>query len=162
MSTRIAVISDGEIQQTGTPEEIYSRPTNRFVASFVGSPSMSFIEAQIEEGLLKFGNFTADVSSRNLEKSGPVVAGIRPEDVALAPVGQARAGAEAAVLLIEPFGSFAVATLEHSDLRLKAVVSPGKPFCVEPGTQVSFNIDGSRIHVFDPVSGKALQNLAHL
>jgi multiple sugar transport system ATP-binding protein len=154
MSRRIVLLKDGQIQQIGSPEEIYTNPTNRFVAGFVGSPSISFVDAKIENGLLKFGDCRAEVKEPGLTNVGAVVIGIRPEDVEVVPEAGVAGKANASILLVEPFGSFAVATLELSGVRIKALLSPNS---VAVGMAVSFSLKQEKIHLFDPATGCSLR-----
>lgn len=87
MATRIVVMKDGFIQQIGSPIEIYHNPANKFVASFIGSPAMNFVDAQVEKKHVVFG----DGSKMKLPEDflealkpyegKPVIFGIRPEDI---------------------------------------------------------------------------------
>ncbi len=87
MGDRIAVINNGELQQTDAPENIYNNPQNTFVAGFIGSPSMNFVEAKItDDGLLLIDGIDFPLSEsnnkiaeKNLLKGHKVIAGIRPE-----------------------------------------------------------------------------------
>ena len=86
MSDRIAVMNDGELQQIGTPLECYYRPKNRFVAGFIGSPSMNFIEGELTEDGVKTPYFTLDIE-RDLpdtQVGQRVTVGVRPEDITIA------------------------------------------------------------------------------
>ncbi len=86
MSSRIAVMNEGELQQFDEPLECYYHPTNRFVAGFIGSPSMNFIEGRLTEDGVETGHFTLDIE-RDLpgtEVGQPVTVGVRPEDITLA------------------------------------------------------------------------------
>jgi len=153
MSSRVAVMRDGRIQQVGTPEKIYFSPANSFVAGFVGSPSISFIDSEIANGRLIFGQFSVMIEGYRGVQSDRVVAGVRPEDVTLSGEPEA-AAAEATVILVEPFGSFSVATIEHEGIRLKATV---KPQAVKDGSIVFFRIAPEKIHLFDPATGRVLE-----
>lgn len=154
MSSRVVVIEGGRVQQEGKPEEIYNMPASKFVASFVGSPSISFVNARIENGRLSFGGFSTALHDGERLKPREVIAGIRPEDVEVAPDASSGKAPQAKVLLIEQFGSYAVATLDHSGETLRALVSPGS---IEAGALISFSVEEDRIHLFDPDSGKTLR-----
>jgi len=141
----------GKIQQIGTPLEIYESPANRFVAGFVGSPSISFIEARIENRRLSFGRYSVDLEEYPPELSGPVLAAIRPEHVIIEQVGK---GVPASVLLVEPLGSHAVATLEHEGSRLRALVAPCS---LALGSSISFSLMKDKVLLFDITSGLSLK-----
>jgi multiple sugar transport system ATP-binding protein len=162
LATKIAVLKDGVLQQFGSPAEIYNRPTNMFVADFMGSPAMNLIPAEI----VRQGNDTRlKVKQRSDEalvialgeagaalKPGKVVFGIRPEAVT-DPDGADRTSrnvveAPCLIEVVEPAGSdtFAVTNLGGKEavvrLRADAKVSPGQT------TQLAFNLD--KAVFFDP------------
>src|SRR5690349_19934392 len=114
LADRIAVMKGGVIQQLDAPQTIYNRPVNRFVAGFLGSPAMNFIEGQLEAG--DVAAFTADGVSIPLGRyefdkdrgsaGKPCVFGIRPEHVAFGDAARAMPfTAESAVEIVEPMGS---------------------------------------------------------
>ncbi len=132
MGQRIAVLSKGELQQVGTPEEIYARPANTFVASFIGTPGMNLVRAE----------------------GGRALLGFRPEDGAIGALdGATRAGA---VSLVERLGS---ETLVHVQLdtgepvvcRLRGGPVP------EAEARVGVWFAGERVHEFDPATGLRLR-----
>ena len=110
LADRIAIMRGGAIQQLGTPHEIYNAPVNKYVADFIGSPSMNFLEGEVANGSFRTGDQTIALNgypygaARN--PGGPAWLGIRPEHVM---VGAAASGcshtAEAAVEIVEPMGS---------------------------------------------------------
>lgn len=105
MADRIVVLKAGEIEQIGTPSELYHEPRTRFVASFIGSPAMNFLPASIDAGhaTLEMGDvvpFRSAASTPSGKVKGEL--GIRPEHIALAPEGQ---GIRAIVDVVEPLGS---------------------------------------------------------
>src|SRR5438445_7591876 len=89
MGTRIAVMKDGEIQQVDTPHNLYRRPSNMFVAGFMGSPSMNFLKVEVGgdgHATLRGDNFQIHVTEELLRRSGvsrgqKVIMGLRPEDL---------------------------------------------------------------------------------
>ncbi|MFQ5957712.1 MAG: ABC transporter ATP-binding protein, partial [Candidatus Brocadiales bacterium] len=91
LSDRLAVIKDGRVEQCGTPREVYDRPLNMFVASFLGSPPMNFIHGRFSDGHVEIGDYGLLLSpekSKALEdklQTEKVVLGIRPENVKLFP-----------------------------------------------------------------------------
>ena len=156
LADRIAVMRDRKIQQLGTPHEIYMRPTNKFVATFVGSPAMSFVPGVIGEGaMFQAPGFNLDVSSYAFASSPQVGVtidlGIRPEHVMLAPGDSASMPAR--VELVEPMGSDLLAWTRIGDtpltVRLPAEtpVVPGDilPLVFPPRRLNLFGTDGDRI-----------------
>ncbi|MGG5823065.1 ABC transporter ATP-binding protein [Falsiroseomonas sp. HW251] len=148
MSTRIAVMYRGLLQQVGTPAEIYGRPANRFVAGFVGTPAMNFWDATLTEGLLRSAALT-DLPLAGVAASGPVAAGIRPEHILL---GEGPATAEVAV--VEALGHETLVLLSVGDQEF-TVRAPAES-ALRPGEVVPFALKADRIHLFDPASGARL------
>jgi multiple sugar transport system ATP-binding protein len=113
LATRIAVLHRGQIQQLGTPAEVYVRPANRFVAGFMGSPPMNFLEGRlaVSGGVPRFTARGLSVDLRNYAfgklppvDGEPVILGIRPEHLRLAPCGDC----SGLVTLVEPMGNHQV------------------------------------------------------
>ncbi|TKD49990.1 ABC transporter ATP-binding protein [Sphingomonas baiyangensis] len=148
MSTHIAVIDGGVVQQFGTPQQVYRRPVNRMVAGFIGTPAMAFVEGRVGEGgaLTLAGTRVATVDAA--PGATPVI-GIRAEDVRLAEIGvPARVG------LVEPIGHETLVRL-HCDAGIVTARLPGDT-AVQPGEQVHFTADAGRLHLFDPIGGERL------
>ncbi len=157
LADRIAVMKDRIIQQVGTPREIYQRPANRFVASFVGSPSMNFVAGQLR---FNAGGaiFTAndfefplrgyEFSTAPLDGAG-VELGVRPEHIEVAANGR-----ELSIEMVEPMGSDLVAWSKLGgapiSLRLPAE-SPSKT-----GDRVAVAISPAKVSLFDRTSGRRL------
>jgi multiple sugar transport system ATP-binding protein len=113
LATRIAVLHRGRIQQLGTPAEVYARPANRFVAGFIGSPPMNFLDGRLVSsgGALRFAAQGFSVDLRGYEfahlppiDGEPLVLGIRPEHLRLEPGGDCTG----VVTLVEPMGNHQV------------------------------------------------------
>ncbi len=86
MASRIVVMKDGYIQQVGSPREIYNNPTNKFVANFIGSPAMNFIDCTIKNGKIDFGRQSISIPGMYEKQLAgyegkQVIMGIRPEDI---------------------------------------------------------------------------------
>jgi multiple sugar transport system ATP-binding protein len=127
LGDRVAVLERGLVAQVGTPDEVYRRPVDRFVASFVGSPAMNFLPS---ETAARFG----------LGVDGEV--GVRPEHVRL---GEGEVEGE--VVLVEPAGSEAFVHLDAGGHRLVARVAPEE--LPEPGSRVRVGIRPADGHRFD-------------
>src|SRR5438552_7276077 len=120
MADLVAVMSDGELQQVAPPNEIYDRPANRFVATFVGSPAMAVLRVALDDGaVLAAGNrLSLDAPRREACLAGRVVAmGIRSEDVRLVDPGQPASFA-AEIYVVEPMGNETLVDLRVGDERL--------------------------------------------
>src|SRR5262249_45651360 len=81
LGDRVVVLDHGVVQQVDTPERLYQQPVNRFVAGFIGSPAMNFVEGALEGGVLRVGPYP--IASVTQRTRGPVVLGLRPEDFVL-------------------------------------------------------------------------------
>ena len=160
LGERIAVMWAGEIQQVGPPLEVYRRPSNRFVAGFVGSPPMNFIDGRLEpegrrlvfcdgEGLrLPLTDSAAGPLASHAGRA--VVLGVRPPDLHPRPDGIRRAlRLEAQVTLTEPLGDrLNVSARLGGGVTLVARVDPAREYT--PGRPTSFHVDPAAIHLFEP------------
>jgi ABC-type sugar transport system ATPase subunit len=149
LSDRMAIFMDGRIVQTGSPEEVFSRPATVQVASFLGNPPMNVLPARIAEGKAIVGGVMLDVPRVSALGERDVVLGIRPSEVFLDDTG-----VPATVTLCEVLGEDVILDLELGGqlLRLK---SPGRKRIVE-GERVRARIEPERLHVFDRASGVRL------
>lgn len=160
MADRIAVIHQGQLQQYGSPLEIYNYPVNRFVASFLGSPSMNFLAGVVEQesGLshFLFGEQRVELANgRARTAGGPVLLGVRPEAVVLLPPSEER-GLAGCVFVEEPLGSDLFVTVEvGGKSRVVARTSPDVHY--PPGTNVRVLWDPHKIHFFDTETGRAIR-----
>lgn len=150
MADRIVVMEAGYIRQIGAPLELYDRPANRFVAGFIGSPSMNLMEGTIREGGIDIGGtLVAIPSGPGLENGRKVTFGIRPEDLVLS-----NAGLKATVSVVEPTGSetHVVSRMAMGDIvsvfRERHALSPGEEIFLSPVTE--------RVHLFDAENGERL------
>ena len=150
LASRIVVMRAGEIQQVGTPAEVYERPANLFVAGFLGAPAMNFVAGEVDAG----GTFTGGALQLALD-GAPL--GVRPEHIALAPaaVGAGGAGLQGRVTLVEPMGAHRVVWLDCGGQQLSCIVQGGR--ALAPDDVVSFTIDAQRACLFDPDSGKRFE-----
>jgi multiple sugar transport system ATP-binding protein len=133
LGSRVAIMQRGAVVQAGAPLDLYRKPINTFVATFLGSPPMNLLN-QIEEA----GN------------GARVTIGVRPEDVDIAgsPLG---GGDEARVSVVEPMGSETLVTLEYRAQRLVARVPADRQF--EPGQSVWVRLAPDRVLRFDASAG---------
>jgi multiple sugar transport system ATP-binding protein len=160
LADRIAVMKDRRFQQVGTPQDIYLRPANRFVAAFVGSPAMNFVHGRIvvdSSGPMfrspalelplagyPFAHHPVDSTQADL--------GIRPEHVALAP--DSTDASEVLLEMTEPMGSDLLAWTRLGDrplsIRLPAETK------LAPGERLRIRLPGNRVSLFDAASGARL------
>jgi multiple sugar transport system ATP-binding protein len=88
LGERVAVMRDGRIQQVDTPQTLYRKPANLYVAAFIGSPAMNLVEAEVSDGRVRFAGFSIPLPQRDVAL-GRVVLGIRPQDFSLAETADA-------------------------------------------------------------------------
>ena len=151
MSTRIAVLSQGRLQQVAPPAEIYAKPANRFVAGFVGSPAMNFLPGELEQcgAASRFTAATLSVALPLQQCAGPVIAGIRPEDLELM-----EGPGEARILVVERAGHEVLASFKLGADRLIARLPADTALLA--GDSASVSVDGAMVHLFDPETGERL------
>ena len=153
MANRIAVLLEGEIQQIDSPEDVYHRPANRFVATVVGSPPMNFIPVQASwrDGSLHSEHplFSVRTSAADLALDVPDGAscwlGIRPEDVSIEVEGSE--GVPTTVYVTEPLGGETVVDLDLHDRLIKALAPPTLSLAENQPVRARFDLQ--RLHLFD-------------
>ncbi len=158
LADRIAVMKDREIQQLGAPDELYHRPANLFVAGFVGSPKMNFLEGRIAAGAsgLMFENDTVSLSLPDDVCAAPpapgqaVTLGVRPEHIALD--GGTWDGFR--VDIVEPLGADALVWARRDRTSIQLRVTTDEP--VKVGTPVALAPDPRRANLFDTETGRRL------
>ena len=180
LGQRVAVMRDGRIQQVDTPQELYARPANLFVAAFIGSPAMNLVEAELAHGQVRFGGYAIPLPAADTTPDGQVIAGIRPEafeDTAFADPSLPRIDVK--VEVVEELGAdthvlFSVAAprVEVTEVREAAGDEDATLATVEgslftarvdpatsakPGAQLRLAVDPSRFHYFDPETGLRLE-----
>jgi ABC-type sugar transport system ATPase subunit len=162
MGDRIAVMNDGVLEQVGTPEELYERPANRFVAGFIGSPAMSFFTAAAaaaDDGGLRLRGEAIDLrlpDARELP-AGDVTVGVRPEGARLwrdgggGLIGPLRG----TVAYVEALGRETFVGVDVGDARL-AVYEEGRT-TLQPGDDVEFGLLPEGLRFFSVDSGAAIE-----
>jgi multiple sugar transport system ATP-binding protein len=150
LATRIAVLNAGELQQIGTPDEVYDHPANVFVAEFIGSPPMNLLPASRDDGsLVVAGGWRMPAPKLVSAADGEVTVGLRPEGISIGANGQ-----PAEVVAVEPFGSEVIVDVRIGDQPLKVRAAPDvRP---EPGTTVNLRAAPDAVRVFNRESGVAL------
>lgn len=162
MGERMAIMRDGILQQCDRPEKVYAHPVNKFVAGFIGSPPMNFIDASIIAGKIDAGAFTLPLPQKDGVKAyegKKVLLGIRPEEIYDKSVPSNMTPSPdntitATVDVMEPLGHEYVAYLKIGDLRL--VASIDKETKLKPLTEAEFCINLERIHIFDADTEEAV------
>ncbi|WP_054313694.1 sn-glycerol-3-phosphate ABC transporter ATP-binding protein UgpC [Mesorhizobium sp. 1M-11] len=152
MADRIVVMRDGIIEQVGTPLDLYDTPANLFVAGFLGSPTMNFIEGRIEGGRFLNDDGVSIAAPGGLPEA-PVIAGIRPNLV-----GLADKGSPFEVLVVEPTGAETQLVLQAGKTQLVALVQ-GR-VALQPGASVGITFDPAGLHLFDRRTGTRLPQMS--
>jgi multiple sugar transport system ATP-binding protein len=173
LGDRIAVLSDGKLQQLGPPQELYDRPTNVFVAGFIGSPPMNLLRASARDGRVSAGDF---VLERAGMPDGAVIVGLRPE--ALRPAVDGMPSIDFRVDVVEPLGDelivhgslaaeliaassdaeFADGALPVSNGTIVEAVARLDPRDrPAEGSVIRLGIEPQDVHVFDAQTGVAIR-----
>jgi multiple sugar transport system ATP-binding protein len=151
MANRIVVMDDGVIQQVGAPLELYDRPANIFVAGFIGSPTMNFFDAVIENGSARLadGSVLALPDKVAAREGLLIVLGIRPEHLQFS-----NAGIAARVVVVEPLGMSTQVTLDAMQERV-TLLTLDRPQ-LSPGDARAVSAKTEDMHIFDRESGLRL------
>ncbi|ADU52093.1 carbohydrate ABC transporter ATP-binding protein, CUT1 family [Thermaerobacter marianensis DSM 12885] len=180
LGDRIAVMRDGKLQQVATPREIYARPANVFVASFIGSPPMNFVRGVVErgDGEVRFAGagltcrlegelaeaaaaYLAGGGAGSAAGSREVLLGVRPEHIHARPADAADgAGAHmvATVEVVEPLGAETFVYVAAGSVALTVRVDPR--LAVRPGDRLALTLDAEHLHLFDAATEQSLRELA--
>lgn len=145
LADRIVIMRDGQVQQIGSPLEVYDRPANAFVAGFIGSPEMNLMPAEISGGRLILGEGVSIKAPDDIETKA-VIVGIRPE--ALEPATE---GLPFQVHGVEQLGSQTLFIGQVGDHRLRAMT--GRRDNISVGDTISLMASSSSIQLFDRESG---------
>lgn len=148
LADRIAVLRQGRIVQIGTPQDIYDRPANTFVAQAVGSPRINLLPAAAASGMIQLQQSTIRVPYRERALPNTFTLGIRPEDVQPHSTGEH----SGEIALIEPLGVETILHLRSGQQLLLSMVSGMSTWRI--GETVRFNINRDRLHYFDSAGAR--------
>lgn len=164
MADRIAVLNQGHIEQIGTPDEIYFRPANLYVAHFVGDPPMNILDAEFDGQAVVVAcsePFRIPIPPEHIgllaakTKQGKLRLGVRPVDVQLVPGCINDACATGRVKENDPLGQTTITTVVLGSMEIKAKISTRG--ITSKGEVASIVVDGNRLHYFDPETGIRIQ-----
>jgi multiple sugar transport system ATP-binding protein len=180
LGQRVAVMRDGRVQQVDVPQTLYAAPRNLYVAAFIGSPSMNFVHATLDDASVEFAGFRLPLAARR-PPAEQVVLGIRPEafeDAAFADPSLPQIEVQVDVLEEVGADSYVVfrvdaPRIETEDVRAvvdeqeEAALLADEPTSLftarvdpetkaRPGTSVRLAVDTRRFHFFDPDNGDSL------
>ena len=150
LADRIVVMKDGLIRQADTPENLYNNPADRFVAGFIGTPAMSFIEVEIQGNALKWGDCELAVPDLQVNARTAVL-GVRSEDVRITNNPNCN---YATVEAVEMHGADSFVSLNCGQQSLLVRMDSSRAKNLAGQVPVSIDID--KIHLFDKESGKAM------
>jgi len=146
LADRIAIMRDGVIQQLAEPHTIYNKPVNLFVAGFIGSPSMNFIEGELNGDRFVAGNASVPLAGYSFDRAAPsaatkAVLGVRPEHVAIGEAAQKMPFVmDSEIEIVEPMGADTIAWVKLA----------GQPFTLRAESEPALSI-GQKVRVgFDP------------
>ncbi|AGI69649.1 ABC transporter ATP-binding protein [Octadecabacter antarcticus 307] len=152
LADRISIMKDGMIEQLDTPERIYAKPCNKYVADFIGSPAMNLFTGQLSDTRFGCNGFNLDVSGYEFSDSGlrdgAAWLGIRPEHIM---TGDAAHGASysgtAEIDIVEPMGSDTLVWVNFAgqSVRVRTIGQSG----LKSGNTLTIGFDAARLHLFD-------------
>lgn len=166
IADEIVLLNGGELQQFGDPLDLFENPTNRFVADFIGTPSMNLFEASFVDGdritfdiagfEFSVGTKAADVFRQRIDRS-EIEMGIRPSNLTIVTNGEKAISFDATVSVVETYGDtnwYYLDTGHERDIVMKSA-DEDVLGSLDTGDQVSVGTDLEDIHVFDPATGEA-------
>jgi multiple sugar transport system ATP-binding protein len=164
MGTRIAVMNDGLLQQVGTPQALYDTPVNRFVAGFIGSPSMNFVDVTVDGSgesarLIGAGDWSIPLPPQTRDAIGAdnvrtLVAGFRPEHLDIGEAGPGVGAFRARTDVVEYLGNEELLHVNAAARDLVAIV--GSEHRIRPGDIVNLIVPLDKLHLFDGETGAAM------
>lgn len=156
LADRIAVMKEGRIIQLSDPQTLYDRPTNMFVAEFVGSLAMNFVQGELSQGaFLGKGIRVPGISG---ETRTSVALGVRPSDLEVVPASSANFAGE--LYSLEKTGEGSIATVRLNDSLISVVI--GRDYAPPIGETVPLGVKCGKAHLFDLRTGERLPSTAEL
>jgi multiple sugar transport system ATP-binding protein len=149
LADRVVVMSKGEVQQVGTPLEIYDRPANTFVAAFIGSPAMNLMQGELRSGVFEGANVS--IPGFTGAADGKVTLGFRAEDASVAPEGEVAAP----VYSMELLGDSSMVTVQAGGALV--AIKAAKDFSAEIGAPLKARVPASICHLFDARTGQRIE-----
>lgn len=162
MGDKVAVLNSGKVIQIGKPLEVYRQPTNLFVAGFIGSPPMNFVDCSLKDNN---GRTVLEASSFNLtlpknladtlkKEATDLILGFRPKDVTVQKEKKAEESIRCEVYAVEQLGDEVIVNMKVGDSLCRAVTPP--TFSVQMGENIWMDIDTDRMHLFDKKTGQCV------
>ncbi|HMQ58026.1 MAG TPA: sn-glycerol-3-phosphate ABC transporter ATP-binding protein UgpC [Rhizobiaceae bacterium] len=145
LADRVVVMNKGVVQQVGSPTQIYDRPANTFVASFIGSPAMNLVDGEIADGVFEAPGIR--IAGLDAKPRGKITLGFRAEDASIAAAGEI----DAPVYTMELLGDSSMATLQCGQALV--AIKAAKDYRAEIGARVTATMPASACHLFDARTG---------
>jgi multiple sugar transport system ATP-binding protein len=158
MGEEIAVMRDGGVVQRGTPDELYGRPLNTYVAGKIGSPHMNMVQAVVTGDGKAFDTSLGKLAPKATRKTAvageAAIVGIRPNDIRLADKGEKSIVSK--VHLLEPLGDITIVSVQAGNEMLRIVLPESKATSIKVGDPAAIVINPDDIHIFRAASGQAM------
>ena len=151
LAHRVAVMSNGILEQIAPPKEIYDNPATKFVARFIGSPAMNIVPGNIADGVCSIQDGRVPISG--LVPRGRVLFGFRPEDSTIVPATEGML--KARVFSTEMTGSETIVTCQIGTNKI--IVRMDKDCAVQPDEYVGINLNTAKARLFDPADGHRIR-----
>lgn len=147
LGSRVAVMRDGRLEQIGAPLELYRTPANAFVAGFIGTPAMNLWAGEcLSGGAVRISGSQAPIDLHAALPQGPVLIGVRPQDLELV---ERDADLRGEIAVVEPLGASTIVHLRSAEMGdLVRIVVPASRE-VRAGQPAAARIDRQRVHLFD-------------
>jgi len=153
LADRVVVMESGEIQQVGTPTDIYNNPATTFVAGFIGSPAMNLMDGEIRDGVFNAPNVTIQGLSKKI--SGEVTLGFRAEDAQVSgALNQSNAEILAPVYSMELLGDATMVSVRVGEAMVS--VKADKDYRIGIGEPIGLEVAAAICHLFDKNTGERL------
>ena len=152
LADRVVVMNDGIVQQVGTPQEIYNKPANSFVASFIGSPAMNLLKGSISDGV--FTSEGVKIGGLNNKHKGNVTLGFRAEDAVIV---KSKGDISAPAFSMELLGDMTMVSVKSGGDLIS--IKSDKNYHADIGSNVMANISPNLCLLFDSENGQMLENL---
>ena len=151
LADRVVVMNAGVVQQVGTPQEIYNKPANSFVASFIGSPAMNLLKGSISDGVFTCEGVKIDGLSK--KHKGDVTLGFRAEDAVIV---KSKGAISAPAFSMELLGDMTMVSIKSGGELIS--IKSDKNYHVDIGSKVTANISANLCLLFDSETGQMLDN----
>ena len=151
LADRVVVMNNGVVQQVGTPQEIYNKPANSFVASFIGSPAMNLMKGTIKDGVFLGEN--VKIEGLNKKHSGKITLGFRAEDASIV---KSKGSIKAAAFSMELLGDMTMVSVKAGGELIS--IKSDKNYYADIGSQVMATVPANLCLLFSSKTGKLLKN----